>query len=33
MAAPEFLIAYLLGAALFWAVGLLARHRRDDEIT
>ena len=33
MAAPEFLIAYLLVAALFWAVGLLARHRRDDEIT
>ena len=33
MAAPEFSIAYLLVAALFWVVALLARNRRDDEIS
>jgi AGZA family xanthine/uracil permease-like MFS transporter len=33
MAAPEFSIAYLLVAALFWVVALLARNRRDDGIS
>ena len=33
MAAPEFSIAYLLVAALFWVVALLARNHRDDEIS
>jgi AGZA family xanthine/uracil permease-like MFS transporter len=31
MAASEFVVAYLLVAALFWAVALLARHHRKNE--